>query len=63
MRTTATSWKTFSLSHTTVAERMFVMANVELQYQKKGGKNVLSARPTRISFNFLFVCFFFLCTR
>lgn len=38
MRTTATSWKTFSLSHTTVAERMFVMANVELQYQKKKGE-------------------------
>lgn len=53
MRTTATSWKTFSLSHTTVAERMFVMANVELQYQKRG-KNVQSARPTRISFNFFF---------
>lgn len=35
MRTTATSWKTFSLSHTTVAERMFVMANVELQYKKR----------------------------
>lgn len=52
MRTTATSWKTFSLSHTTVAERMFVMANVELQYKK--GKNLQSAKPTRISFNFQF---------